>query len=140
MSTAPSDGINSDRKDRKETPLSVARATLCTLVIGYYFWFILYVLLGIASIALPGVAAAVLQDPNDVKTYAGLGAIAAAVFAFLRPHDQASAYDAAAIIAWKTKVQARLGLLTQEDTASQLQKAIEKAGLKYGNLPHGSPG
>ena len=121
-------------KEENETSLQVASYTLGTMVTGYYFWFIVYVLLGIMSVALPG-AAALLHDPEQARISAGLGAISAAVFAFLRPNELASAYDAAATVAWKAKVRARLGQLTREEAATILNEAIDRAGLKYGGLP-----
>jgi hypothetical protein len=124
---------------KHETSLAVTSRTLLVLFCGYYFWFVVYILLGIASIALPGAAAVLVIDTAELKLFAGLGAVAAALFTFLRPHEQAAAYDAAIIIAWKAKVQARMGLLSEKDAASELEKAIDKTALKYGNLPHGTP-
>jgi len=84
---------------------------------------------------LPGVAATQFVEPSTAKLLAGLGALAGAIFAFLKPHEYATAYDAAATAAWKAAVSARLGQLSEADAAIVLGQAIDKTMFKYGNLP-----
>jgi hypothetical protein len=102
---------------------------------GYYFWFAIYIILGVATIALPGIAAMGFADPTITKLLAGSGALASAVFAFLKPHEYATAYDAAATAAWKAALRARMGQLPDADALKILSDAIDKTMFKYGGLP-----
>jgi hypothetical protein len=107
--------------------------TFHVLLRGYYFWYFVYVLLGTTSIALPGISATGLFVDSTQRILAGLGALAGVIFSFLRPHENATAYDAAATEAWKVVVSARMGQLSE--AAPLLGQAIEKTRLKYGNVP-----
>ena len=122
----------------KNSPLDVTASTLSVMARGYYFWFILYFVLGAICIALP---LAITADiwPDCAKKIAAAAAFASAIFTFLRPHEFATAYDAAATSVWKAKVRARLGQLTEAEAAAILQDAIDKTTFKYGNLRKPDP-
>lgn len=124
-----------------DTPLAVIQNTLRIVACGYYFWFILYVILGIASVALPSAIAADIW-PGSARIIAGCGALCGAVLAFLKPHEYATAYDAALTELWKLEVKARLGNLTDAEAADGVERAIAKTAFKYGNLalPKGERG
>jgi hypothetical protein len=102
---------------------------------GYYLWFMLYVLLGTASIALPAVAALGIWDNKPYGTmFAGLGSIVAAVFAFLKPHEYASGYDFAVQTAINVKASFFMGRITSVEAAALLNKANEAVIFKYAGL------
>jgi len=119
----------------KEATLREVEGTFHVLLRGYYLWLTIYIILGVATVILPGIAATGFVVPDTAKVLAGLGALSSAIFAFLKPNDCATAYDAAATTAWKATLSARLGQLSEADAATILGQAIDKTMFKYGNLP-----
>jgi hypothetical protein len=72
----------------------------------------IYLVLGILSIDLPGLAAMTLFESKTNQALAGAGALAAAVFGFLKPHEYATGFDNAAQIAWQARNDFELGKST----------------------------
>jgi hypothetical protein len=85
----------------KEATLREVEGTFHVLLRGYYLWLTIYIILGVATVILPGIAATGFVVPDTAKVLAGPGALSSAIFAFLKPNDCATAYDAAATTAWK---------------------------------------
>jgi hypothetical protein len=112
----------------------IIESTLRVMQMGYYFWFIVYVALGVLSVILPGLAAIGLWSGDTSKYLAGAGALAAAVFAFLRPHEYASGFDAATQAVWKTQIAHDLGQIGEKEISEELRRAVEITTFKYGGL------
>lgn len=100
--------------------------------LGYYFWYALFLLLGGASIVLPGVAA-LGQEP--AKVYAGLGALAAALFSFIRPNDYATGFDSAFQLAAQAETEHALGQIDEAAVSKTLSAAIQLMTFKYTGPP-----
>jgi hypothetical protein len=102
----------------------------------YYLWFIIYLALGLATIILPGLAAMGIDFgvANGEKYIAGSGALAAAMFGFLKPNDYAAAFDAA--IAEIRSLRTRFDSLPPEATNNRLDVIFNLMAFKYqGSLP-----
>jgi hypothetical protein len=99
---------------------------------GYYYWYWMHILLGLIAIILPAIAAFWHGLPiEQVKEFAGVGAVAAAIYAFVRPHELASSYDWACQHVWKTDISFNLGQIGEKEVAAQLGEAITATTFKY---------
>lgn len=97
----------------------------------YVLWFIVYLILGLAAILLPAMAAINIA-PDSVsssKYLAALGAAAAATYGFLKPNDYAASFDAA--VAELRSLRARLDLLTPEQQADRMDVILRLMAFKY---------
>jgi len=106
-------------------------STLKIMMLGYIVWYALYFVLGVATVALPGLAAMGIGDDITRKILSGSGAISAAIFAFLRPHEIAGAYDAALQKVWQVEIAYNLGLLTPEAVSEGLVDAVKRSTFQY---------
>jgi hypothetical protein len=109
-------------------------STLSTLLRGYYFWFFLFVFLGTSSVALPGLAAMGIWPPHFNQFLSGGGALAATLFAFLKPHSFTTGYDGAVQLMRKTLLSFELGQCTDEQIVEAYAEAMEMTTFKYQNI------
>jgi hypothetical protein len=97
----------------------------------YSFWAFMYIGLGLLTVVLP-----ILITVKAFGTYQDyippLTAIVAAAFAFLKPHEYATGYDAGKQEAWKTQIAYRLGQMNEAEVSVALGRAIDVTTFKYG--------
>lgn len=97
----------------------------------YLFWGFVYVTLGLLSVILP-----ILITVGALAEYQHilppLTAVVAAAFAFLKPHEYATGYDAGTQEAWKTQIAYSLGQLNDAEVSASLGRAIDVTTFKYG--------
>ncbi len=103
---------------------------------GYIVWMIIYAVLGCLAVGLP-IVSTQFEKPYSEWLALG-GAVATAVFAFLRPNVFATAYDNAAQMADDASSRFILGQISSKDVADILGQANlitrgNYTGLKDGN-------
>ena len=98
----------------------------------YAFWGILYITLGLLTVLLPILITVDAFGEGVQKILPPLTAIVAAGFAFLKPHEYATAYDAGKQEAWKTQIAYSLGQMDDADVSAALGRAIDVTTFKYG--------
>ena len=95
-------------------------------------WGFTYVALGLLSVILP-----ILITVGALSAYQHilppLTAIVAAAFAFLKPHEYATGYDAGKQEAWKTQIAYSLGQMNDAEVSAALGRAIDVTTFKYGS-------
>ncbi len=97
----------------------------------YLFWGFVYVTLGLLSVILPIlITVGALSDYQHILP--PLAAIVAAAFAFLKPHEYATGFDAGTQEAWKTQIAYSLGQLNDAEVSASLGRAIDVTTFKYG--------
>ena len=96
----------------------------------YFLWFAIYLILGLAAIALPAMAAMGIPFGESSSKYlAGLGAAAAATYGFLKPNDYAASFDSA--VAELRSLRSRFELLTEEQRADRMDHVYHLMAFKY---------
>lgn len=98
---------------------------------GYYLWFCIYIVLGSLSVALPAFAA-IAPDVYFAKILAGSGAVAAAMFTFIKPYEYATGYDIALQSAWKAQLAHKAGLIDDKQVVGELHRSIDLTIFRYG--------
>ena len=102
----------------------------------YSFWFVMYLVLGLGAIVLPGLAAmgVTFGFANDPKYLAGSGGLCAAAYGFIKPNEYAASFDRA--ISELQILRAKFDLLTDKQRADQLEACLRITTFKYqGTLP-----
>lgn len=97
----------------------------------YLLWGFVYITLGLATVILPILITVGVSD-EALQILAPLTAIVAAVFAFLKPHEYATGFDAGKQEAWKTQIAYSLGQMDDAEVAAALGRAIDVTTFKYG--------
>ena len=117
--------------------VAIAQGVINFMQLGYGVWITIYIILGILSVSLPGLAAMdVFESPKTNKILAGTGALVAAIVAFLKPHEYATGFDAACQLAWKTRNDFQLGAIDNVGVAKQLGRALDLTTFRYGVVDH----
>jgi hypothetical protein len=115
----------------KETTLQIIDRVARRMHTLYLFWGFLYVTLGLLSVILPIlITVGALADYQHILP--PLTAVVAAAFAFLKPHEYATGYDAGTQEAWKTRIAYSLGQLNDAEVSASLGRAIDVTTFKYG--------
>jgi hypothetical protein len=70
--------------------------------------------------------------PDSARVLSAFGAVAAAVLAFLKPHEYATAYHGAAVTLWNTMARARLGELSSQEAIAAIDRAVDNLAFRYG--------
>jgi hypothetical protein len=103
-------------------------------------WFAVHIIVGTGSIVLPGLAAMSLTGHSiggsDINILAGAGAISAAIYQFLRPHQLATIYEAASTEAWQVLVLLETTEISPGEAGKRIAKAMEIAKASYAGLSH----
>jgi hypothetical protein len=119
-----------------EAVVAYTEGVIKFMQLGYAAWMAAYLILGILSIGLPGLAAMGLFGAKTNQALAGAGALVAAIFTFLKPHEYATGFDNAAQLAWKTLNDFQLGAIDNVDVAKQLGHALALTTFRYGATSH----
>ena len=118
----------------QEAQLRTVNSYLRLMIVGYYWWYFVYLVLGLGSIVLPGLAVMKWPSAEAVPWMAGAGSLAAAMFGFLKPHEYATGFDAATQTLLKVKASLQLGKPGEEGVVAEIHRAIDYTTFKYGNL------
>lgn len=129
----PDDSMS--QKELDDPALVEIHSVLELMQTAWLKWYIRHVFLGSLAIALPSIAAISNFDAPTTRVLAGLGALAAALAAFLNTRGLASSYDAATQIAWTAWIRRKLGQASEEEVSSLLQQAIDVTTFKYEPIP-----
>lgn len=106
--------------------------TLRHMSFSYYGWFAVYVGLGVTAVLLPGLAAVGIGSPETQRRLAAAAALVAATFAFLKPHEYATGFDAGKRLVWQTEIAWRLGTIDEAEVARRLEEAVAVTTFRYG--------
>jgi hypothetical protein len=115
----------------KQTTEEIIESVVRRMSLCYYFWGFIYVALGLLTVILP-ILITVDAFGEGAWFLAPLTAIVAAIFAFLKPHEYATGYDAGTQEAWKTQIAYRIGQLNDAEVSAGLGRAIDITTFKYG--------
>jgi hypothetical protein len=108
---------------------------------SYYAWYFIYIVLGVVGVMLPGLAALGVGGPDVSRRLAAAAALVAATFAFVKPHEYATGFDAAKQITWQTQIAYSLGTIDTAEVSRRLEQAVEVTTFRYGGRAlTGEPG
>ena len=109
-------------------------AAISRFAMAYYFWIIVYGVLGLGAILGPALAATSFLSEGRSKVAAFLGAGCAAAFGFLTPNVYATSYDVALRIARDLGTDVALKTMSPEDISAQLRAAEALVHFSYSGL------
>lgn len=107
-------------------------STLRHMARSYYAWYFIFIVLGVTGVLLPGLAALGVGGPDMSRRLAAAAALVAATFAFVKPHEYATGFDAGKQIVWQTQIAYTLGTIDTEEVSRRLQQAVEVTTFRYG--------
>lgn len=122
------DTIAQSQQEITQNEINIAQSHMQS---GYYLWYWIHIILGIATITFPATAAIIPFETQTVKLLSGFGALCGAIYAFVRPHDFASGYDRACQDVWRVDVAFNLKTIMEADVAKGLEKAIRWTTFRY---------
>lgn len=116
----------------KNSTLAEINTGIRIMRFGYYAWFVVHVVLGIATVVLPGLAAMAVFDDVITRWLAGAGALVGAVVSFLRPYEYATGYDAGLQRAWRARILLTCDSIDVPTAGRELAKAVDLTTFRYG--------
>lgn len=108
--------------------------------LAYYFWILVYAVLGIGTILGSGLAATDLLPDGRRKISAGIGALFAAVFGFVQPHTYATAFDIALNALRHVQTDLATGSITPKETGERINRAEDLVHFTYAGVSKNQEG